>query len=305
MSDVTLCAICGQVADCAAEYRGEPVCQSCNSRILAYVNRVEARIDRLQNRAERLNKEADADHDRAHNMATAIPWGQPIASNYRRQADINYRERIHKTYERAFQKYKAAAEVNRRAEAAEKNRAISSDDPAAILKLEEKLRLLEQTQTLMRDMNKYIRKNAKKPQQEQIQVLVDTFGISSKRAAELLTPDYLKRVGFADYELTNNNAEIRRLKARIADLKERAKIVSAATETVTEEAHGDITIERDLDENRLRLKFPGKPSKEVIARLKSEGFRWSPSNMAWQRQLNNSAEWAAKRILQFVQDKNS
>lgn len=59
---------------------------------------------------------------------------------------------------------------------------------------------------------------------------------------------------------------------------------------------GDVTVLHNTEENRLQLLFPGKPDQEVIARLKSTGFKWSPRFKAWQRQLTPNA----LRALPFV-----
>lgn len=50
------------------------------------------------------------------------------------------------------------------------------------------------------------------------------------------------------------------------------------------------------EENRLQLLFDEKPSEEQRSELKGWGFRWSPSNKAWQRQLNSNAIYAAGQI---------
>lgn len=39
-----------------------------------------------------------------------------------------------------------------------------------------------------------------------------------------------------------------------------------------------------------------KPDQETRALLKANGFRWSPRNEAWQRQLTNAARHAARYI---------
>lgn len=48
--------------------------------------------------------------------------------------------------------------------------------------------------------------------------------------------------------------------------------------------------------NRLQIMHDVKPGPEVISKLKSEGFRWSPSNTAWQLFLHNTAKYKASRI---------
>jgi hypothetical protein len=52
---------------------------------------------------------------------------------------------------------------------------------------------------------------------------------------------------------------------------------------------GDVRVLQNTEQNRLQLFFPGKPEQEVIEKLKSRGFKWSPRNQAWQRQLTPNA----------------
>lgn len=49
---------------------------------------------------------------------------------------------------------------------------------------------------------------------------------------------------------------------------------------------------------RLQLVFDGKPSDEVREALKHWGFRWSPKNGAWQRQLTGNARFALRQLAQ-------
>ena len=49
-------------------------------------------------------------------------------------------------------------------------------------------------------------------------------------------------------------------------------------------------------ENRLQLIFEEKPDADTRQALKSEGFKWAPSQGAWQRQLNQNAIRAAARL---------
>lgn len=49
-------------------------------------------------------------------------------------------------------------------------------------------------------------------------------------------------------------------------------------------------------EYRLQIIFDGKPNADVRTELKGEGFRWAPSQGAWQRQLTDNAMRAARRL---------
>lgn len=53
--------------------------------------------------------------------------------------------------------------------------------------------------------------------------------------------------------------------------------------------YGNTQIVHNKEDNRLQLLFDGKPEPAIIERLKSRGFKWSPRNKAWQRQLTPNA----------------
>ena len=53
---------------------------------------------------------------------------------------------------------------------------------------------------------------------------------------------------------------------------------------------------------RIQLIFDEKPDANVRAILKDNGFRWAPSQNAWQRQLNESGKWAAERVLKKLKE---
>ncbi|NLL67027.1 MAG: hypothetical protein GX236_04920 [Clostridiaceae bacterium] len=50
--------------------------------------------------------------------------------------------------------------------------------------------------------------------------------------------------------------------------------------------------------NRLQILFNQKPDSEIIENLKKHGFRWSPKNRVWQRQLTENAIKAAGSIVE-------
>lgn len=57
---------------------------------------------------------------------------------------------------------------------------------------------------------------------------------------------------------------------------------------------------KNYAEDRLQIVFDAKPDADTIRNLKSNGFRWSPRFMAWQRQLTDNAYYAASRVLPDV-----
>ena len=57
-------------------------------------------------------------------------------------------------------------------------------------------------------------------------------------------------------------------------------------------------IVRNLEADRLQILFDEKPDEATRAKLKQNGFRWSPTNSAWQRKLTPNAEIAARRVFE-------
>jgi hypothetical protein len=67
--------------------------------------------------------------------------------------------------------------------------------------------------------------------------------------------------------------------------------------TVEKEAPAGVRLVENAEAARIQLIFPGKPDEATRSLLKSNGFRWAPSESAWQRHLNNAGRWAAERVL--------
>lgn len=167
-----------------------------------------------------------------------------------------------------------------------KSNAISSDDPKAIEKLTEKLQKCEELQTLMKKANAHYKKYG---------TVKGCEGISDEKAENLdmsarSVHYHWEKQPFPSYHITNNGAEIRRIKKRIENLE-----ANKNTEFVGWKFDGGEAVINE-DKNRLQLLFDEKPSKEQRETLKANGFRWAPSDAAWQRQLNPNAFYAASRI---------
>ena len=97
----------------------------------------------------------------------------------------------------------------------------------------------------------------------------------------------------------NNGANIRRVKARIESLE------CSQASPVTEVQGTVARLQDDPPANRVRLFFPEKPSPEVIARLKANAFRWTPTLGAWQAFRNSRSLDLAQNLAGVETTQNS
>ena len=163
---------------------------------------------------------------------------------------------------------------------------ISMDDPQAAAKLEAKLVKLESAQETMKAVNAYFRKN------------------KTLEGCPSLTPEQITKLQqemsqswhldksrpYPAYMLSNNNAEIRRIRGRIEQVRQHEDTNFAGWE------FDGGRVEANKADNRLQVFFDGKPDEAARDELKANGFRWAPSVGAWQRQLNKNAYYAAGYI---------
>lgn len=162
---------------------------------------------------------------------------------------------------------------------------ISADDPQAVQKLEKKLESLEKSQETMKAVNAYYRKHK----------TLDGCPHLSPEQLEKLKADmasswHLGDKPFATWALSNNSAEIRRVKDRIKSLSQQKEIGFVGWE------FDGGKVEANTEANRLQIFFEDKPDEATREALKSNGFRWSPKAGAWQRQLASNAYYAADYI---------
>ena len=80
--------------------------------------------------------------------------------------------------------------------------------------------------------------------------------------------------------------------------KTRAKKEERQTKEQDESEINGVKVVKNYQADRLQLFFDGKPESLIIDKLKRSGFKWSPSNGCWQRQLTNNAIYAMQRVLQ-------
>ena len=165
---------------------------------------------------------------------------------------------------------------------------IRAGDPLAIEKLNDKLESLLEEQARMKQENAYYRKN---------KTMVGCEGISDEEAEKMnryITEYNGSRAPHMSFTLTNINNKIKTVKQRIQEL---STIKGKGTEETETEY---FKVVENAEIMRLQLIFDGKPDDKIRAILKSNGFRWSPKNGAWQRQLTNNARWGVKQVIRAI-----
>lgn len=171
-------------------------------------------------------------------------------------------------------------------------------DPHAREMLTERLNSQRQMLEDAKTANAYYRKH---------KTLEGCPGLSEKNRAWLTRPGVfasgdgspisLYGSPFPAYELASIRSKIERTEQRLAELDRREQ---QAAEPQTGTAFDGGQIVRNIDLNRLQILFDAIPSADTRAALKQNGFRWSPQNQAWQRQLTDNAERAARQVLSLA-----
>jgi hypothetical protein len=165
-------------------------------------------------------------------------------------------------------------------------------DPHAREMLTERLNSQRQMLEDAKAANAYYRKH---------KTLEGCPGFTSEQAANLTDPNSFDiRVHgspFPAYELASIRGKIERAEQRLAELDRREQ---QAAEPQTGTAFDGGQIVRNIDLNRLQILFDAIPDADTRAALKQNGFRWSPKNRAWQRQLTDNAERAARQVLRLA-----
>lgn len=169
---------------------------------------------------------------------------------------------------------------------------IKSDDERAIEKLEEKLEDMKKLQEDMKAANKALRLKDKEAGNDQLREM----GYSEESIEELRKPDYLGRVGYPNFQLSNNNANIHRVEERLKRLK------AVKERGSSEQEYKTFKVVENTEAMRYQIIFDGKPDAEIRTHLKSNGFKWAPSQGAWQRQITSNGKWALKKVVEKLKE---
>jgi DNA repair exonuclease SbcCD ATPase subunit len=258
------------------------------------VTKRKRRVARLERRAAYLRVEACKEACRSHDTSSRVPFGQPILVGHHSE------KRHRRTLERAQNQsrksntlWEAAREAEHKAQAAAGNDAIYSNDEDAIERLDDKVAALERKRDRMKEVNAAYRK-AKKDI-DKMEGLTDYERSILKSAKESFYLGPNRWMPFEPYQLSN-------LGARIRDAKKRAATIQARDERPEnpERMIGNVRVVENREFHKLELHFPGKPSAEVIAKLKYWGFRWIRTAGCWSRANDNNTEWRLQEIAKVI-----
>ncbi len=166
---------------------------------------------------------------------------------------------------------------------------IKSSDEKAIYKLQQKIDAAKELQERMKGVNAFYRWHGTLDgcdllSSEQLEELKAEMGRSWRTDSK----------PYESFALTNNSANILRMEQRVKELQ---AIKDAGTSEREVEGIEGLKIVENAEAMRIQLIFEQKPDASVRAVLKDNGFRWAPSQNAWQRHLNENGKWAAEQVL--------
>jgi hypothetical protein len=271
-----------------------------------YERRKVDRIERFTELADKAKTRSAAGFEAAHDAIAGIPLGQPILVGHHSERRHRRALELHDNkMRRALAENAKARHYANRADGAESRDAIDSDDPEAVAKMRAKIADLEATQNHDRAVNAAWRR-AGRPEPD------DEPGW--RRVLEILTADGSAlewsvlakirldmargrqwgqgRQPIESYVLSNNNANLRRCRERLADL-ERMPVEGRDEATTTE--YGPVTVTVDPEEGRVFVRTPGR-NEQATEILRGAGWQWSRSRGCWSRKLTTNAIEAAKMI---------
>jgi len=155
--------------------------------------------------------------------------------------------------------------------------------------MQQKIDDAEKLQAIMKGCNKIIR-GKKLSASEKTAQIIEEYGLTDTRVRELLTPNYMGDTGFEPWRLTNNSANIRRMKQRVIALRKKE---TTATSQIDFDGG---TIIDNAEDDRVQIDFDTAPDDGTRAELRGAGWRWAPSTQLWQRQRTPYAIESAKAI---------
>lgn len=255
-----------------------------------------AEVERFVVRHVSLTRRAWAMDSRCMSWFVVGPARFPVERNRKRQAWADNAFRTVSDHDKA-----ARSAVERIAfphgAPGEPIRASNPDAPALIRAEIEKR---QAAHAMMKAANAAIRSAKGKDVDAKVQAVVDATGWREATARRcVVPPQEWMGSGFSAYQLSGELAEIKRLEARLATIE-----ANRARGTVEHEHNttaGRLRVVENGDAARIQMFFDGKPEAATRDLMKREGFRWAPSEGAWQRHLNNAGRYSASRVVAALQ----
>ena len=252
------------------------------------------RRDRFAARSKKANNDSDTAYKASRSAVEHIPFGQPIlVGHHSERGHRNAIAKAHRAMDKSVELSQKSRHYANKASAVGTG-GIASDDPEAVIKLKEKLNNLVESQELMKAVNKAFRAGGF-DKIEELELLKPNHLQALKDTMERVS--YMKRP-FESYSLSNNSANIRRIKNRIKELE-------------SIRSSDGIEIENDnfhlyIDDGRICIDFKGgKPNDQARTIVKRNGFKWSRYRAEWIRKVTAnalaSAKWAANELEQLEQ----
>jgi len=253
-----------------------------------YSERKERKIDALEVKAAKARELSDEQLNRAHKLGSAIPFGQPILVDHHSEgAHRSHVKKMETAHRKSIEADEKASYYQDRADTASDNRAISGDNPDALKLYQDKLAKLEADQERMKEINKAFRQGDAALKE----LGMTDSGITKMKAG---MPSYEKKP-CPTWMLSNNSAEIRRVKEKIEALNR----LDGLEAELIKFSGGELRISVDI--NRVQFIFDAIPAPEVRSLLKSHGFKWARSEGAWQRQRTLNAVYVAKCMISAIE----
>jgi hypothetical protein len=224
---------------------------------MTYEEKQNQRREYYELKAQSLGTQSNEMCQRSVNMAKVIPMGQPImVGHHSERVDRNYREKINNAMRKSIDLENKAEYYQRKAQSVGTG-GISSLDENAIDKLKLQLTERQNQQELYKAHNK-----------------------KAKKEGTSIIEGFL---------LTNNNANINRIKKRIAELE---KISIQEDKNIK---YDGFTYKEQ--NGRIMFEFDGKPAEHIRNLLKTYSFKWSPTQTAWVRMLNSNSLRTTKFLI--------
>lgn len=105
----------------------------------------------------------------------------------------------------------------------------------------------------------------------------------------------IKKMAIADYGMSNKRL------AELAGNPDTWKVPPVGSldsaQVATNTTNGDVTIRENAEKQGIEIYFAAKPSAEVIAKIKANGWRWAKFNKCWYKKASPAAMEFAKQFV--------